>query len=119
MLTAPLTLHQTDQTFIAEDDAERRMILRDLGEDGCYEISCVNELMRTHEYKFIRQPKPRLDLEMDRIIEFGDPQPSNDDVSGGGPIPPVKKSVPASMLDPEVAEDQVCVTFLCSILFWY
>merc|ERR1719230_609077 len=96
--------------LVTEDDMERRVILRDLkdgGEGGGgYDIGSVDELMQTHDYKFIRQPKPQLHLEMNRIIEFGDPQ-STDDEDTGGPIPPPRNKSTVSLLDPEDAEDQV------------
>jgi len=94
--------------LVTEDDTERRELLRELKEGGGYDIGCVQELMQTHDYKFIRQPKPQLHLEMDRIIEFGDPQYTDDDDSGGPiPPPPTRKKSITSLPDPEDAEDLV------------
>jgi len=100
----PVDLFQSsvldEYLLIAEDDQERRAILRDLNDVRCdtdslnskslrpthddvdrrqknlsdyhrYDIESVQELMQAHEYKFIREPKGDIELELEQIIEYG------------------------------------------------
>jgi len=96
--------------LVTEDAADRRAILRSLSMRPP-DMGSVEELTHTNSYKFIRTPQHNSKLQMDRIIEFGDPQVT-DDEDNGGPLPPLRKFSACSNHFPNADEVENNIPFL-------
>lgn len=96
-----------DYLLVTEDDIERRSILRDLN-DNRYDIVSVQELMQTHEYKFIREPKGDVELELEQIVEYSEPKTEEKSKKGKTRKKSRKRRVSAcGSLDAEGLEENI------------
>ena len=55
--------------FFLENESERRILLRDFGSHE-HHITSIEQAMLIQDYKFLRQPPPGLEMELNRIVDF-------------------------------------------------